>query len=353
MEEPHPISPMPKPFPSSPDQVTNTWLSQVLGCQVDGFDIQHFAEGAGIIGQVVRINLDSDAPFESLVAKFPSASEGNRLVAKTYNMYGREIGFYQHIASRINVRTPKCYFGEFDEASNDFVLLIEDLKAYEIGDQVKGCSLDQARMVISDVAKLHASAWQPTTEFGLVSHNNPAQRDGMIAGFDMGWSAVMEGFRDLVPNAALIAEKKMASATPWLLEEMARPPVCLTHADVRLDNLFFGETEICLVDWQSVCTSCPEQDIAYFLTQSIALEMVGSADLKGLYFQELRAQGIDYPRRQFEERYKIAALYLLNYAVIIAGTLDLGNERGQALGRTLLGGSFASLDALGAFELLK
>lgn len=339
-------------FPSSPDKVTAAWLSRVLAHHVENLEVEHFAEGAGIIGQVVRINLDSDAPFKSLVGKFPSPSEGNRLVAKTYNMYGREVDFYQRIAPKLDLRTPKCYFGEFDESSNNFVLLIEDLKDYEIGDQVEGCSLDQAHMVISNIAKLHALAWQPGAGFGLVSHNNPAQRDGMIAGFHMGWPVVMDGFRDLVPSAALIAERKMEQATPWLLEEITRPPICLTHADVRLDNVFFGEQEVCLVDWQSVCTSCPEQDLAYFLTQSVALEMAESADLKGLYFDELRARGIDYPRKLFEERYKIAALYLLNYAVIIAGTLDLGNERGQALGRTLLGGSFAALDALGAFELL-
>ncbi len=75
-------------------------------------------------------------------------------------------------------------------------------------------------------------------------------------------------------------------------------------------------------------------------------------DLKGFYYQELRAHGIDYPRTTFERRYKVAALYLLNYAVIIAGTLDLGNERGQALARTLLDGSLASLDEMGAFDLL-
>ena len=145
----------------------------------------------------------------------------------------------------------------------------------------------------------------------------------------------------------------MAQATPWLLEEMCKPPLCLTHADVRLDNVFFGEDEICLVDWQSVCTSGPEQDLAYFLTQSVPLELQLSHDLKGFYFDELVARDVEYSKERFDKRYKISALYLLNFAVIIAWTLDLGNERGQALGRTLLGGSFACLDEMRAFELLR
>ena len=339
-------------FPASPEELTSEWLTQELGHHVDEFEVQPFAEGAGIIGQVVRVKIQGEPPFDSLVAKFPSPSEANRAVAATYDMYGREVAFYQQVAGRVRVRTPKCYFAEIDHATQNFVLLIEDLREFEIGDQVAGCSLDQARRVISTIARLHASAWQPDQAYGLISHNNPAQVNGMIAGFDMGWPIVLDRFRELVPETGLVAGAKMATATPWLLREMSASPVCLTHADVRLDNVFFGTQEIALVDWQSVCTSAPEQDLAYFLTQSVTLETVIDEDLKGLYYDELCAHGIDYPRETFERRYKICALYLLNYAVIIAGTLDLANERGQALGRTLLGGCFASLDEMNAFELL-
>ncbi len=340
-------------FPASPEQLTSTWLSQVLGQHIEDFEVQPFAEGAGIIGQVVRVRLQGEPPYDSLVAKFPSPSEANRAVAATYDMYGREVAFYQKVAGRVRVRTPQCYFANIDGASQDFVLLIEDLSEFEVGDQVAGCSLEQARMVVSTIASLHASAWRPDQGYDLISHNTPAQRDGMIAGFAMGWPVVLERFRELVPESGLIAGEKMAAATPSLLREMSASPICLTHADVRLDNVFFGTNDIALVDWQSVCSSAPEQDLAYFLTQSVPLETATDNKLKDLYYDELCAHGIDYPRETFEHRYKICALYLLNYAVIIAGTLDLGNERGQALGRTLLGGCFASLDEMGAFDLLR
>lgn len=264
---------MPSHFPTQPAELTASWLSQTLGYEIHDFDVQPFAEGAGIIGQVVRVQLDGRQPFGSLVAKFPSPSEANRAVAHTYDMYGREIGFYRTIANQVSIRTPKCYFADFDDSTQNFVLLMEDLRDFEIGDQVKGCSLENACQIISSTARLHASAWQPD-HLNLVSHNNPAQRDGMIAGFNMGWPAVVNAFRDLIPDAAMRAGDKMASATPWLLQEICAPPVCLAHADVRLDNVFFGAGEIALVDWQSVCTSAPEQDLAYFLTQSVPLESV-------------------------------------------------------------------------------
>ena len=137
-----------------------------------------------------------------------------------------------------------------------------------------------------------------------------------------------------------------------LLEQMCADPICITHADVRLDNIFFDQDEIVLVDWQSVCTSAPEQDLAYFLTQSLGHDLRGARDWVGLYHQTLTDLGIDYDLDQCRARYRICALYLLCYAVIIAGTLDLGNERGRALGRTLFGNAMDALQALDAFALL-
>ena len=137
---------------------------------------------------------------------------------------------------------------------------------------------------------------------------------------------------------------------------MCQDPVCLTHADVRLDNVFFGaghgDSEIALVDWQSICTSAPEQDLAYFLTQSVPPEVLAQEDLVAFYHTELTKQGIDYRLDRCRERYRVCALYLLCYAVVIAGTLDLANERGAALGRTLLGNSLKALDEMDAFALL-
>ena len=84
----------------------------------------------------------------------------------------------------------------------------------------------------------------------------------------------------------------MPDAVGRLLEEMCQDPVCLIHTDVRLDNVFFGDGEIMLVDWQAVCTSAPEQDVAYFVTQSVAPEVRAQDDLVKFYHGELVSHGI-------------------------------------------------------------
>jgi len=340
-------------YPVSPDQLTAPWLSEVMGFPVSDFDVRYFSEGAGIMALVTRVQLHSagNGP-SSVIVKFPSPSADNRAVAATYNMYGREVQFYQSIAKSVSVRAPACYFAAIDPATNDFVLVLEDLGGMRIGDQVAGCTLEEARAVIAAIARLHADGWGSDRFPGLVSHNSPMQRDGMIAGWQSGWPVVAERFADLIPASARSAGEKMPGAIGRLLADMCTDPVCLTHADVRLDNVFFGDGEIALVDWQSICTSAPEQDLAYFITQSIPPAVYAGQDLVAYYHSELTGRGVDYPLERCRERYRLCALYLLCYAVVIAGTLDLSNERGAALGRTLLGNSFKALDEMNAFTIL-
>ncbi len=348
-------------FPNSPDALSKAWLSQALGYPVRGFRVSYLGEGAGIMALVTRVHLEADQGPQTIIAKFPSPAAENRAVAQTYDMYGREVRFYRDIADGIRLRTPACHRAEFDDASQDFVLLIEDLKDYRIGDQVAGCSRDEAYAVVEAIAQLHSSFWNETPS-GVISHNNPRQRDGMMAGFRAGWPVVAEHFADLIPHGALAAGGKMPNRLADLLETLCAPPICLSHADVRLDNIFFPRAAdgvrqstdggVVLVDWQSLCTSAPEQDLAYFVTQSIPPNIRAKEDWVACYHEALARRGVDYDLNRSRQRFRVAALYLLCYAVVIAGTLDMGNERGQALARTLLGNSLSALDEMDAFALL-
>ena len=169
-------------IPAGEGALSSGWLSEALGFKVDGFEVQHFSEGAGVIGLVTRVLLDAPDGPDSIIAKFPSPAAENRQVAATYNMYGREVQFYRDIAPRLELRTPHCYYAVHDPDTQDFILLLEDLADYRIGDQVAGCSLDEARSVVDAIARLHASTWTGQALPELVSHNSPMQREGMAAG---------------------------------------------------------------------------------------------------------------------------------------------------------------------------
>ena len=345
-------------FPTHPDHLSTAWLSSALGRPISDFTVEYLGEGAGLLAWVMRLLLVSeDGGAASVIAKFPSPSPENRAVASSFDMYQREVGFYRDIEPHVSIRTPQCLHAEIEPTSADFVLLLDDLGHLRIGDQVAGCSLEEAHAVLRALAGLNASSWQAQNLPAMVSQNNEKQIQGMIAGFEGGWPVVSSRFSDVIPDSAREVGKLMPGAVARLLETMCVDPICLTHADLRLDNIFFddapaGGIEVALVDWQSVCTSAPEQDLAYFLTQSVPRSVLAREDLLAFYHAELTRHGVEYDIEICRERFRVSALYLLCYAVTIAGTLDLRNERGIDLARTLLGNSLAALDELNAFELL-
>jgi len=341
-------------FPQHPDHLTNEWLTEVLGTPVSDFKIAFFSEGTGVMSWVMRLNIETpDGEPNSLIAKFPSPSEVNRDGANLYDMYEKEVKFYQRYARDLAVEAPHCYFSAFDPETKGFVVLLEDLVEWEIGDQIKGCNLEEAKAVIRALARFHASGWQAEGFQDLPSHGGQQQIDGMTATYPIGWPVVLEQFGEEIPESIRLAAAQIPAHIADLLATMCQPPVCVTHADMRLDNIFFKDGDVTIVDWQSICTSAPEQDLAYFLTQSVPEAVRGQEDLVAFYHTELTQHGIDYDLEHCRQRYVVCALYLICYAVVIAGTLDLGNERGRKLGETIVKNTFRALLELDAFSLIR
>ena len=161
-------------FPVTPDALTAEWLSGALGFPVQDFEVEYFAEGVGILSMVTRVRLTtaSNNP-QSIIAKFPSPISINRLITSTYGMYAREVMFYQSMADKVPIRSPHCFYTIIDPTTDDFIMLLEDLDLLRIGDQVAGCTLPEAKLVLSALAEMQANTWQGTQFPDLISHNNP------------------------------------------------------------------------------------------------------------------------------------------------------------------------------------
>ena len=344
-------------FPTKPEELSTEWLSMQLGTEVSDFKVEQIGEGGGLLGLVTRVHLTSDEAPASVIAKFPTKAEENRAVANTYNMYAREYAFYTQIAPNVPLRSPVCYHASFDSKTSDFVLLIEDFQGYRLGDQVVGCTQEEAHQVIESLAALHRSTWKPGDEMDINRHDMPYQRDGMIAGFQAGWPGILANFRHTLDASLTEPEIALLATLPdhvnKLQDRIHDGPLVIAHGDVRLDNIFFSDSGNALVDYQAVCKAAPEHDVAYFVTQSLSDEVRRAEDWLAIYHKHLTSEGIDYPLDFSRQRYKLCALYFVCYAVVIAGTLDVANKRGLKLAETLLGNSLSSIKELGALNLLK
>lgn len=360
-------------LPASPEALDVAWLERALraggalraDARLASCDVRPLGAGGGLIGLVARVVLevegDSHAP-RSLIAKFPSPVAANRAVADAYDMYGREVRFYQELALETRLGHPRCYFAARAPSGSDFVLLLEDLSERRIGDQVAGSDLRDAEVVIDAMAAFHAASFGRASEARyawITSHANDTQIAGMQAGFALGWPRVVEQLADVIPPRVRAWGGSVGPRTRAILERLCAGPQVVAHADFRLENMFFAarseQPAFAIVDWQSITKSSPGQDLAYYLTQSVKLEVRRAHEraLLDRYFEGLRAGGVrDYARERLDEDYRWAALYLLDYAVVIAGTLDLANQRGAAIARALTERCCAALEDLDCERLL-
>ena len=145
--------------------LTPAFLTEVLagvtgGAAVTAVDTA--LVGTGQLGECVRLTLtydrDTAAPT-SLVAKLPSTDDNSRAAAAVVRAYEIEVGFYRDLRAGLSVRTPHCFHASLDLDSNDFVLLLEDITAGTQGDQLAGCSVDEAAAAVAQLPGLHAPRW--------------------------------------------------------------------------------------------------------------------------------------------------------------------------------------------------
>jgi aminoglycoside/choline kinase family phosphotransferase len=263
----------------TPDALTASWITDAL--QAAGViddasvtEVDMTPVGTGQMCDSVRLELryshDVDAPA-TMIAKLPAGDPTSRATALAMRSYEIEVRFYQQIAPTLPLCTPHLYYGDIDVETASFVLLMEDLAPAEQGDQLVGCTPEQATAALDELVNLHAPRWDdPTLADVSWLHGDPEQRQMFMLGLlPMLW----QGFRDryaerLGPDVHEAGDALFANLDGYLRKDTQ--PWTIAHGDYRLDNLLFttvdgATSSVAVVDWQT-CTHGPAlNDVAYFI----------------------------------------------------------------------------------------
>src|SRR5437867_2004328 len=137
-----------------PEDVTPEFLARVLGRDVKSFEKQPV--GTGQMADSVRYTMDDGS---SVVIKFASADDTSRATGTALHSYEIEVRFYQEVAPTVGIRTPHCHYAAVEPDTGWFTLVLEDLAPAVQGDQMAGCSVDQAALALEELVKLHAPRW--------------------------------------------------------------------------------------------------------------------------------------------------------------------------------------------------
>ena len=110
-----------------------------------------------------------------MVLKFPATNDANRAVALAFDIYRREVLFYRDVAALTPAATPEVYFAEI-EGKENFILLLEDMSHYRLGDQIEGCGGADAELCMVELGELHASFWNDVDRPALGVHARTSTR---------------------------------------------------------------------------------------------------------------------------------------------------------------------------------
>jgi hypothetical protein len=327
-----------RPDDSTPDWLTVEWLSEILGAEVAALRSERI--GDGLVGLNLRVVIDTpdaSAPT-SVVLKLPSLDATSRATGIALRNYEREVKFYAQIATTVDIRVPACHHGSWDEATGDFVLVLEDMAPAAQGDQVAGCDVDTARSAVVELARLHAPRWDDPTlyEFEFLQRRSGPDDGAQLAGL---WELFLPGFTATYGGRLDTRQRGVLDAFGARLAEWVegrQGPLAVTHGDYRLDNLLFatpaGGPPVTAVDWQTPGHGGPVGDLAYFLGAGLvpAARREAEAELVEAYRAALAAGGVDVDADWLWGQYRRDAFGGVIMAVVASQVVG-ESERSEAM----------------------
>jgi hypothetical protein len=294
-------------IPDTADALSPRWLTEALGTAglLEGTRVTAVTVvplGTGQMCDSARLRLTYDRPSPgptTLVAKLPAADPTSRATALQLRCYEIEVRFYQELAAGLPVRVPQVVYASIDVPTASFLLLLEDLAPARPGDQLAGCSVDQAALAVDELVKVHAPWWDdPSLATIEWLHRDPdASKAFFLELLPVLWDGFRERYLDrLQPDVHEAGDALFRGLDRYLLAPTK--PWTVVHGDYRLDNLLFGGADggvpIAVLDWQTCGHGPALSDVAYFIGAGLAApeRRTHEADLVRRYHEGLGAAGV-------------------------------------------------------------
>ena len=256
------------------DTIDAEFWREVFGAEVTASDPKRIGEGQ--VGMNLRYTLSSGAGHvpQSVVVKMASPDPTSRATGISLRNYEREVKFYNELVDTLDVRSPKCWFADWHEATGDIAIVLEDMAPCEQGDQIRACGIDHARLAVDQLVKMQGPRWNDDS---LASIDWLQRRDasdvdrlsGLIAMVKPGFLAVYrDAINDQIGPEGLDFVETMAAHIEGYVRGKGEA-FSVTHGDYRLDNLLFateaGGVPCAVVDWQTPGHGNGIADLAYFI----------------------------------------------------------------------------------------
>ena len=264
----------------------------------------------------------------------------SRQTGGSLGLYEREVCFYRDIAPRLHGPVAPCYHAAFDPSAGIFDVLLGDANPAVVGDEIRGATIAQAQLAVTELARLQGPLLGDTTlaDAPWLNRDTPLNQ-GLITALHAGF---VDRYGDrIAPQHRMVCERLVGGFDAYLAEEAAEGRIQgLVHGDYRLDNMLFGaigaERPLTVVDWQTVTSGPAMTDLAYFLGCALPVE-----ERRAHYDELLQAYhaalGPDTPISLADVREGVRRQSFFGVMMaIVSSMLVERTERGDAMFMTML-----------------
>ncbi|MDP7706023.1 MULTISPECIES: phosphotransferase [unclassified Mycobacterium] len=306
-------------LPRTVDQIDAGVLSDVMGTEVTSVTILDTDAGTS---SRARLALTGGGVPETVFVKLAARTAATRLMGELGRLGHTEVRFYSQLAPELS-GVPLAYGAAFDSWTGRYLLILEDLPAEEcvFPDTLHPLSIDQARLIVELLARLHAAFWGKLGAHGKLGwlYTPSGDATSLLTGALMNTSIKRLAARTdiAVERGRFIADNYRALAA--LIDA---PPHTVMHGDAHPGNVYFRDGRPGLLDWQAVRRGHPSRELAYTLVTSLTEpdRRAAQRELLDTYRRALAAAGgpgLDGDNLWL--RYRQGAMYAYVAALITAG----------------------------------
>ena len=383
-----------------PATIDADWMQRALaaggaydGPAIRNVVVEDLGSATNAFGRLLRCHLTTAgglaADPATVIVKLPTANRRAFRFAKWMSMHERECLYYRRVARHAHIRSPALLYGDFDEDTHRFVLVLEDLRDLQVPVQAAGVSAGRARLAVREIAKLHGQFWGAIDHPALSGCSDvlgPKFRRFMQVAYLLCLPVVLERFgNSFSPETRRVAEALGPRITAHFAS-VATGLRTFVHGDYRGENMFFGPDvrggasasggssggvnpaarvgaasggaagdDFAVVDWQGSGLGAGLYDVAYFLGTNVVpadRRRIEREALEEYHDIVCRLGARDFTFDDCRRSYRQNMLSVLMPCILACGGLDLGNRRLHDLVKSGLERALAAMEDLNVAEFL-
>ena len=273
-------------IPRTPDDFSVEWLSEALrpllaeaGARIAGADVRYH-DTPGQTADAVTIALRYDQASAALPArifgKFTALNPEVREFSESADLYRREVSFYSEIHDA-GLPVPRCYYSDFNAATYEFVLLLEDLSEGECPSW--GIAAAQVVTAIEHLPAFHATWWNRAEAKGLdwaVQVEDREFWNELQGSLQTNFKQAVDRFGDQLPLEFVEIYEMVVAKYEHFRRYLGTRPFALVHGDYHMKQIFLPRTDgrgrFAVFDWQFPCVAPGPWDLARMMVLSLTTE---------------------------------------------------------------------------------